>query len=177
MFFIYILIVYTSSQNGSLEVKLLWTERSSGRNYSQAAIAVLVITTSSALTAMCTILTHPFLLHKSSKLFGRALLPLPSTGITGQITGGTVPRSVWEMLKTPNSTGIQENLKDSPTTTSIPWVSTTARPKLRNWGLSSSSILGTSWKGEIQKVRKLHTYICTGDNILMSMFQLRNVGI
>lgn len=70
-------------------------ERSSGRNYSQAAIEVLVIATSSALTEMWTIWHIHFYscIPKSSKLFGRALLPLPSAGITGWITGGTVPGS------------------------------------------------------------------------------------
>lgn len=107
-------------------------ERSSGRNYSQAAIAVLVITTSSALTEMWTILTHPFLFMYPQilKIIWESFSPTAfsrnhRTNHRRNCTGLS-----WEMLKTPNSTGIQENLKDSTATTSTPWMSTTATEEL-----------------------------------------------
>lgn len=107
-------------------------ERSSGRNYSQAAIAVLVITTSSALTEMWTILTHPFLFMYPQilKIIWKSFTPTAFSRNHRTNHRRNCTRLSWEMLKPPNSTGIQENLKDSPATTSTPWMSTTATEEL-----------------------------------------------
>lgn len=70
---------------------------------------------------------------KPSKLFGRALLPLPLAGTTRGAVPGSDGRC-WEPQSPQNLEGFY-----------IP-----ALPNLRKWALSSSSALGTSWKREIQ---------------------------
>lgn len=137
-------------------------ERSSGRNYSQAAIAVLVIATSSALTEMWTILTHPFLFMYPQilKIIWKSFTPTAFSRNHRMNHRRNRTRLSWEMLKPPNSTGIQENLKDSPATTSTPWMSTTAHSC--NWGTviwAAAQSWGCLGKGRFKQWKNyIHRY-------------------
>lgn len=88
---------------------------------------------------MRTISTHPFLFTNPQN--PQNYLELFTLTAFGRNHKKNCTRLWWERLKTPNSTGTQENLEDF----CIP-----ALPDLRKWGLSSSPVLGTSWKREIQ---------------------------
>lgn len=117
-------------------------------------------------------------IFKSTKLFGNALFPLPSTGITGPITGGTAAGLCQREVPKPKLRRRTTEREGLTSCNVHPLGVHRCTAQTEEWSLMNSLTLWAHWKGEIlQGKEKKHVYIWIGDDILTSLFRLKDAGI